>query len=36
MSAPAGHIDLLTAIEHEMGHRLGLSDDTYAERIATS
>ncbi|MDT7780820.1 MAG: hypothetical protein QOC99_3332, partial [Acidobacteriota bacterium] len=30
-SAPAGHIDLLTAIEHEMGHRLGLPD-TYAAR----
>jgi VCBS repeat-containing protein len=30
-SAPAGHVDLLTAIEHEMGHKLGLPD-TYAER----
>ncbi|MDX6577346.1 MAG: hypothetical protein QOE96_3299, partial [Blastocatellia bacterium] len=28
-SAPAGHVDLLTAIEHEMGHRLGL-DDSYS------
>ena len=28
-SAPAGHIDLLTAIEHEMGHKLGF-DDTYS------
>ncbi|MEA2840969.1 MAG: hypothetical protein QOF41_2299 [Methylobacteriaceae bacterium] len=26
---PAGHIDLLTTIEHELGHELGL-DDTYA------
>ncbi|MCM3901363.1 MAG: hypothetical protein ND866_06635 [Pyrinomonadaceae bacterium] len=24
--APAGHIDLLTAIMHEMGHRVGLTD----------
>jgi fimbrial isopeptide formation D2 family protein/uncharacterized repeat protein (TIGR01451 family) len=24
--APAGHIDLLTAVMHEMGHRLGLPD----------
>ncbi|MEA2959383.1 MAG: hypothetical protein QOJ58_5244, partial [Alphaproteobacteria bacterium] len=31
MSAPAGHLDLLTAIEHEMGHKLGLSD-SYAEK----
>jgi len=31
MSAPAGHIDLLTAIAHEMGHKLGL-DDSYAEK----
>lgn len=30
-SAPAGHIDLLTAIEHEMGHKLGLGD-FYQER----
>ncbi len=30
-SAPAGRIDLLTAIMHEMGHALGL-DDTYAEQ----
>jgi uncharacterized repeat protein (TIGR01451 family) len=29
--APAGHIDLLTAIEHEIGHKLGLND-TYAEK----
>src|SRR5207253_3828015 len=29
-NAPAGHIDLLTAIMHEMGHKLGL-DDSYAE-----
>jgi hypothetical protein len=29
--APAGHIDLLTALEHEIGHKLGLND-TYAER----
>lgn len=29
--APAGHLDLLTAILHEMGHALGLND-TYAER----
>src|SRR5205085_923322 len=28
-SAPAGHVDLLTAIEHEMGHHLRLPD-TYA------
>lgn len=28
---PAGHVDLLTAIEHEMGHKLGL-DDLYAEK----
>jgi len=25
-SAPAGHVDLLTAIMHEMGHKLGLED----------
>ncbi len=31
MSAPAGHLDLLTAIEHEMGHKLGLGD-SYAEK----
>src|SRR5207245_4285124 len=31
MSAPAGHVDLLTAIEHEIGHKLGL-DDSYAEK----
>src|SRR5207244_1061116 len=30
-NAPAGHIDLLTAIMHEMGHKLGL-DDSYAEK----
>src|SRR5205807_10225578 len=30
-SAPAGHVDLLTAIMHEMGHKLGL-DDSYAEQ----
>ena len=30
-SAPAGHIDLLTAIEHEMGHKLGLGD-LYTEK----
>jgi hypothetical protein len=30
-TGPAGHVDLLTAIEHEMGHRLGL-DDSYAEK----
>jgi CSLREA domain-containing protein len=30
-SAPAGHVDLLTAIEHEMGHKLGL-DDSYAAK----
>ncbi len=29
--APAGRIDLLTAIMHEMGHALGL-EDTYAEQ----
>ena len=29
--APAGRVDLLTAIEHEMGHRLGLND-IYAEK----
>ena len=29
--APAGHIDLLTALLHEMGHALGL-DDTYLEK----
>jgi uncharacterized repeat protein (TIGR01451 family) len=28
---PAGHVDLLTAIMHEMGHKLGLSD-SYAEK----
>src|ERR1051326_2395832 len=28
---PAGHVDLLTAIEHEMGHKLGL-DDSYAPK----
>jgi len=31
MNAAAGHVDLLTAIEHEMGHRLGL-DDSYAAK----
>ncbi len=31
LSAPAGHVDLLTAIEHEMGHKLGL-DDSYTEQ----
>jgi len=31
LNAAAGHVDLLTAIEHEMGHRLGL-DDSYAEQ----
>ncbi|HBB88705.1 MAG TPA: hypothetical protein DC047_13930 [Blastocatellia bacterium] len=31
MNDAAGHIDLLTAIEHEMGHRLGL-DDSYAAK----
>ena len=30
-SAAAGHLDLLTAIEHEMGHKLGLVD-TYAAK----
>jgi CSLREA domain-containing protein len=30
-SLPAGHVDLLTAIAHEMGHKLGL-DDSYAEK----
>ena len=30
-SVSAGHIDLLTAIEHEMGHKLGLGD-SYLER----
>ncbi|MBR1266842.1 cadherin domain-containing protein [Bradyrhizobium sp. AUGA SZCCT0222] len=29
-SAAAGHIDLLTAVMHEMGHELGLSDLTAA------
>ncbi len=29
LGAPAGHVDLLTAIMHEMGHKLGL-DDSYA------
>ncbi len=28
-SAPAGHLDLLTAVMHELGHRIGLPD-TYA------
>src|SRR6185295_4019148 len=28
---PAGHLDLLTAVMHEMGHKLGLSD-SYAEQ----
>jgi CSLREA domain-containing protein len=31
MSAPAGHVDLLTAIMHEMGHKLGLND-SYQEK----
>ncbi len=31
VSAPAGRIDLLTAIMHEMGHALGLND-SYLER----
>ena len=29
--APAGRVDLLTAIQHEIGHKLGLND-TYAEK----
>jgi hypothetical protein len=29
--APAGHVDLLTAIEHEIGHKLGL-DDSYSQK----
>ncbi|MEA2206052.1 MAG: hypothetical protein QOE77_2828, partial [Blastocatellia bacterium] len=29
--APAGQIDLLTAVEHEIGHQLGL-DDSYLEK----
>jgi hypothetical protein len=31
MNAAAGHVDLLTAIEHEIGHKLGL-DDSYLEK----
>jgi CSLREA domain-containing protein len=31
MSAPAGHVDLLTAIMHEMGHKLGLGD-SYSQK----
>ena len=31
MNAPAGRVDLLTAILHETGHCLGL-DDSYAEQ----
>src|SRR5262249_43119498 len=31
MNAAAGRVDLLTAIEHEMGHKLGLND-TYLEK----
>jgi len=31
LSAPAGHLDLLTAIEHELGHKLGL-DDSYSSK----
>jgi hypothetical protein len=31
MNAAAGHIDLLTAIEHEIGHKLGL-DDSYSQK----
>jgi hypothetical protein len=27
-TAPAGHVDLLTVIEHELGHQIGL-EDTY-------
>src|SRR5205814_5433304 len=30
-SAPAGHVDLLTAIMHEMGHKLGLGD-SYSQK----
>ncbi len=30
-SLPAGHVDLLTAIEHEIGHKLGLND-SYAQK----
>jgi hypothetical protein len=30
-NAPAGRIDLLTAVMHEMGHALGL-EDTYADQ----
>ena len=29
--APAGHIDLLTTLMHEMGHQLGLGD-SYSHR----
>jgi hypothetical protein len=35
LGAPAGHVDLLTAIEHEMGHRLGL-EDSYSEKDRNS
>jgi hypothetical protein len=31
LGVPAGRVDLLTAIEHEMGHKLGL-DDSYAQK----
>jgi hypothetical protein len=35
LRGPAGRVDLLTAIEHEMGHRLGL-EDTYAAKDRNS
>ena len=35
MNAAAGRVDLLTAIEHEIGHKLGL-DDSYVEKARDS
>jgi VCBS repeat-containing protein len=32
-NAAAGHLDLLTAVTHEMGHELGLPDDTVASDV---
>ncbi len=35
-SAAAGRVDLLTVLEHELGHVLGLSDDSGTDLMATT